>query len=205
MKLTLALIVLSMTLVINPGTANAQKQVATQDNVMMLDVQSRGNLDEVVWYVTDDIEIERQVEATSDLDIKKLQEKGKLSIQNGKYYERYIVTGSATGLLEKKEGESLFIRFEAGEGRFLEFKLSTPEKNETVRYYKLVVTDRPDGKLTGGNVRYAGHQWRIIEGSYVGVEFKAKISSANKVQTTKIRGLNKDGTEKKGLLDFKKN
>lgn len=176
---------------------------------MMLEVQSKGNLDEVVWYITDVIEMEREVEATSDLDVRKLQEKGKLSIQNGKYYERYVIDGTvarpATGLLEKKTAESLFIRFEAGEGRFLEFRLTTPTKNETVRYYKLVVTDIPEGKLTGGKVAYAGHQWRLIQGSTVGLQFKAKVSNDNKVNTTKIRGLKKDGTEKKGLLDFKKN
>jgi hypothetical protein len=157
----------------------------------------------VVWYTTGDIEMEREVQATSDLDVKKLQEKGKLQIQNGKYYERYLVGG--TGLLVKKTAESLFVRFEADEDRILEFRLTKPGKNETVRYYKLVVNDVPEGKLTGGTVSYGGHTWRLISGISVGLEFKAKISSDNKVKTTKIRGLNKDGTEKKGLLDFKKN
>ena len=183
----------------------AQTQIATQDNVLMLELQSEGNLSEVVWSVTDEIELEREVQATSTLDAKKLQEKGKLSIENGKYYERYRLVNSADGLLVKKSGESLFIRFEAEQDRILEFRLSKPGKNETVRYYKLVVNDVPEGKLTGGTVSYGGHQWRLIKGMAVGLQFKAKISNNNKIKTTKIRGLNKDGTEKKGLLDFKKN
>lgn len=183
----------------------AQTQIATQDNVLMLELQSEGNLSEVVWGVTDEIELEREVLVTSTLDVKKLQEKGALSIANGKYYERYLVKRTADGLLVKKSGESLFIRFEADQDRILEFKLSKPGKYETTRYYKLVVNDIPDGKLTGGKVSYGGHQWRLIKGIGVGLEFKAKISNNNKIKTTKIRGLNKDGTEKKGLLDFKKN
>ena len=55
------------------STANAQllskRQPATQDNVMMLELTTKGNLEEILWYISAPIEIEREAEITEDLDI----------------------------------------------------------------------------------------------------------------------------------------
>lgn len=177
----------------------AKRQAASQDAIMNLEVTTLGNLEEVLWYISDPIEIQREVEASSNLDIQALQDKGSLKISGGKYYEIYKITNGATGLLEYKKDEVIAIRFEQGEGRFLEFKLSELEGLETVRYYKLNVRKENPEKLSGGTIHYAGSEWDILSGSRVILEFKAKGNNKSSVKKTKVKGLNKDGTERGGL------
>ena len=178
----------------------AKRQAASQDAVLNLELATMGNLNEVLWYISDPIEIERQVEVTAEhVDIKALQDKGSLKISGGKYYEIYRITNGATGLLEYKKDGVIAIRYEQGEGRFLEFKLSELSGLETVQYYKLNVKDKEPNKLSGGKIHYAGSDWELLSGSRVILEFKAKGNSKSKVQKTKVKGLRKDGTERKGI------
>ena len=202
-------IIILVTLLISTTYVHAQlfvkRQPATQDAIMQLNVQTRGNLEEILWFISDPIEIERQIEITADLNVNDLQEKGKLKIQGGKYYELAKFVNTASGLLEYKNDSIIAVRFEQGEGRFLEFHLSKMEKMETVRYYRLKIKDKSPNKLTGGKVHYAGYDWTIVSGARVILEFKAKGNNDTKVDKTKIRGLNKDGTERKGIIpSFKK-
>lgn len=177
----------------------AKRQPATLDAVMMLELTTQGNLEEILWYISAPIEIQREVEITKDLDIQALMATGKLKIVGGKYFELDKFTSNATGLIEYKKDDIIAIRFGNDEGRFLEFKLNELSGLETVQYYKLMVKEREKGKLSGGKVHYAGSDWDLISGSRVSLEFKAKGNTGNKVQKTKVKGLRKDGTERKGL------
>lgn len=177
----------------------AKRQPATQDAVMMLELTTQGNLEEILWYISAPIEIQREVEITKDLDVQALMATGKLKIVGGKYFELDKFTNNATGLIEYKKDDIIAIRFGNDEGRFLEFKLNELSGLETVQYYKLLVKDREEGKLSGGSVHYAGSDWDLISGSRVTLEFKAKGNTGSKVQKTKVKGLRKDGTERKGL------
>jgi hypothetical protein len=185
------------------STSQAQimvkRQSASQDAIMNLEVATMGNLEEVLWYISDPIEIQREVEATENLDIQALREKGSLKISGGKYYEIYKFTNGATGRLEYKKDDVIAIRYEQGEGRFLQFKLSELEGLETVRYYKLDVKKDDPTKLSGGSVHYAGSDWDLLSGSRVILEFKAKGNNKSSVKKTKVKGLNKDGTERGGI------
>ncbi|RLD19622.1 MAG: hypothetical protein DRI71_11560 [Bacteroidetes bacterium] len=178
----------------------AKRQAASQDAIMSLDLATRGNLEEVLWYISDPIEIEREVEIKAEhVDIQALQDKGSLKISGGKYFEIYKITNGATGLLEYKKDGVIAIRYENGEGRFLEFKLSELTGLETVQYYKLNVKKADPNKLSGGTVHYAGADWNLLSGSRVILEFKAKGNSSSKTKKTKVKGLRKDGTERKGI------
>jgi hypothetical protein len=177
----------------------AKRQPATQDAIMMLELTTQGNLEEILWYISDPIEIQREVEITKDLDIQALMATGKLKIVGGKYFELDKFPSNATGLIEYKKDDIIAIRFGNDEGRFLEFKLNELSGLETVQYYKLLVKEREKGKLSGGKVHYAGTDWDLISGSRVTLEFKAKGNTGSKVQKTKVKGLRKDGTERKGI------
>jgi hypothetical protein len=182
----------------------SKRRLATENEVFTMEVTyGEDFLTEVLWFISDPIELIREIEVTKDLDMKKLMESGKVKMSGGKVYEQAKFTNSASGLFESKNDSSITIRFEQGEGRYLTFVKQEPTAQD-VRYYKLHKVAGADEK--GNYVAYAGDVWKLLAGGYVKLEFKAKGNMKAKTQKTRIRGLKKDGSEKKGVIGvIKKN
>lgn len=178
----------------------AQRTAVTQDKI--LEWTALGAVEELQWYISDAIEIRREVQVTENLDIKSLLEKGKMNIVGGKYFEIDLFSKSARGNLEYMENNEIAVRLRTDEGRFLVFELTEKSKLESVAYFKLKITERDKKKW----VHYGGHEWLLMSGSHVILEVKGAGSTKARVQKTKIKGLNKDGSERKTILQkLKKN
>lgn len=105
----------------------SRRTLATQDGMKEMELYGV-DFTEVLWYISTPIELER----LSTVDPKSaegqdLMSKGKINVKGGKLYEIARFTNNATGLFEYQKGDIIGIRFEHGEGRILEFKLTKPK------------------------------------------------------------------------------
>lgn len=175
----------------------SKRRIATENEIFKLSLNVA--LDEVLWFISSPIEIQREIEVAKNIDLKALQAKGKVKITGGKIYELAKFTSNASALFEFKKSNIIAVRFEHGEKRYLEFKLTKSSKYSDTRYYDLYVRQYKKKKI----VRYAGADWQLISGGYAKLEYKAKGNFNRKTKKTKIRGLKKDGTERKGLINIK--
>ena len=201
------ILALSLTLIVGLSSiCDAQlisrRTLATQDGMKEMELYGV-DFTEVLWYISTPIEIER----LSTVDPKSaegqdLMSKGKINVKGGKIYEIARFTSNATGLYEYQKGDVIGIRFEHGEGRILEFKLTSPKNpssSNTVKYYELVYKSNRDG--SNKKVDYAGAQWDLMMGSYSRLEFKAKVNQKNKANKNRIKGMTKDGSEKETIRE----
>jgi len=178
----------------------SKRRLATENEIFSLELTlGEGNLTEVLWYVSTPIMIQREIDRSKVADMKSLMEKGKVKISGGKVYELAQFVSNVSGLYHFKKDETIAIRYENEEARFLEFELADPVSQD-VRYYNLKYQTDADGNKI---VNYGGAEWKLVSGSYAKLEYKAKGNFNAKVQKTKIRGLKKDGSEKKGIFEKK--
>ncbi len=172
----------------------SKKKAVTANDITTWDLMEITS--EIEYYISDPIVIQREVQKDPNVDYKALMESGKVNISGGKIYEIVQFTNAASGIFEYTKGDIIGIRFEHGEGRILEFQLTEMSGPENVQYYKLKV------EKSGSNlsVNYAGANWQVMSGSYVMLEYRSDIDYSSKTQKTKVKGLNKDGSERKGIL-----
>ncbi len=134
-------------------------------------------LSRVQMYLSDSIELKRQVGASQQIDD---NNKGRFVLEDGKTYEFYSFRKGLSGVAEVEDGDVVKVRFEAGPERMLTFSLTPLSESETLRFYRLQVTD--------GTTTFAGHTWEVISGQFTQLEFSDKRKEKTKKDKKKAKG-----------------
>lgn len=172
----------------------SNRQPVTKDMIMtwqLMDITS-----EVDIYLSDAVEIQREVEKDPTIDYKALMDQGKIKIEGGKIYEIVRFVSNGAGMIEYIKDNEVAVRFEHGEGLILVFEAQDPSGPEQVQYYKLKMRSDDTGKY----IQYADGEFQVILGTYIILEYKSKNKAGAQQDKRKVRGLNRDGSEKQGLF-----
>ena len=194
MKWMIPLLIVLMLPIASNAQIMSKRRLATQNEIISLKFSV--DLKEVLWYISIPIEMEREILVTKDVDMESLRAKGKVKISGGKVYELAKFPFNSSALFEFEKDDIIAVRFEHGEERYLKFKLEPASKTTDVRYYDLQYTEEGHTK----KVMYGGSEWTLLTSSYARLEYKAKGNMDSKTKKTKVRGLKKDGSERKGVI-----
>ena len=171
-----------------------QKKVFTVNSKAELEYRGM-KMDTVLYYISGEVELKRLI---SIKDTASGTQNGKRMVfENGKAYEYKKITKTATGICDKVLKNTFIIRFEIGDGNVLIFKPEKRSGDEVAKYYLV---------SKGDNLTYGGYNWEILIGKNTYLYWKPKVKNKNKKSKDKVKGMNKDGSERQTFKDkvFKK-
>ncbi|MBB6460056.1 hypothetical protein [Flammeovirga kamogawensis] len=144
------------------------------------------DLSKVVFYTSQEISLKRLVSTDSTV---KENAVGDIIFENGDVIDRLVIKKGATGFIHQINEDTLLVKFENIEGRYLTFVSDKRNMDTLTKYYLFVDENR--------RVAYNNQEWDLLLGNNVCIQWKSKSVNVNKESSHTVKGLRADGSQKK--------